>query len=120
MLVSDIMPEERRGVEGAFKKLHPDRTVLVQHDGGLVGAWQYLPKQVLEDWDLWPVTPEMAGRAHRLQGFADDLHPVTDFLGYWLYDAGSDSLNAIPAKQRAVTIQIKDIAPLQENARRTS
>ena len=115
MLVSDLMPEERRGVEEAFKKLHPDRTVLVQHDGELVGAWQFLPKQVLEDWDLWPVTPEMAGRARRLQGFADGLHPVTDFLGYWLYDAGSDSLNVIPAKQRAVTILVKDIAPFQPN-----
>jgi hypothetical protein len=77
MLVSDIMPEERRGVEEAFKRLHPDRTVLVQHDGALVGAWQFLPRQVFEDWGLYPVTKEMAARAGRLQGFADGLHPIT-------------------------------------------
>lgn len=115
MLVSDLMSEERRGVEEAFKKLHPDRTVLVQHDGGLVGAWMFLPQQVLEDWGLDPVTPEMAGRSRRLQGFADGLHPVTDFLGYWLYDAGADSLDAIPEKQREVTIRVKDVAPFTPN-----
>jgi hypothetical protein len=115
MLVSDLLSEERRGVEEAFKKRHPDRTVLVQHDGGMIGAWQFLPRQVFEDWGLFPVTKEMAARAGRLQGFADGLHPITDFLGYWLYDAGSDSLNAIPAEQRAVTIQVKDIAPFQPN-----
>jgi hypothetical protein len=115
MLVSDLMSEERRGVEEAFKKLHPDRTVLVQHDGGLVGAWMFLPQQVLEDWGLDPVTPEMAGRSRRLRGFADGLHPVTDFLGYWLYDAGADSLDAIPEKQREVTIRVKDVAPFKPN-----
>jgi len=115
MLVSDLMSEERRGVEEAFKKRHPDRTVLVQHDGALVGAWQFLPRQVFEDWGLYPVTQEVAARAGRLKGFADGLHPITDFLGYWLYDAGSDSLNAIPAKQRAVTIHVKDVEPFKPN-----
>jgi hypothetical protein len=116
MLVSDILPDVRRGVEAEFKKLHPDRTVLVQHDADpLVAAWFFTPQQVLEDWGLYPVTQEAAARGRRLQGFADGLHPITDFLGYWLYDAGSDSLNAIPAKQRAVTIRVKDVEPFRPN-----
>ena len=115
MLVSDLLSDDRRGVEEAFKKRHPDRTVLIQHDGMPAGAWQFLPQQVLEDWGLHPVTLETAKRAPRLQGLADGLHPVTDFLGYWLYDAGSDSLNAIPAKQRTVSIQVKDTAPFKPN-----
>lgn len=116
MLVSDLLPEERRQVEASFKKLYPDRVVLVQHDADpLVAAWFYTPQQVLEDWGLYPVTQEMAQRGPRLQGFADGLHPVTDFLGYWLYDAGSDTLNAIPAKQRGVTVRVKDVGPFRPN-----
>jgi len=61
MVVSDLLSEDRRGVEEAFKRLHPERTVLMQHDG-VDGAWMFLPQQLLEDWGVWPVTAEMAQR----------------------------------------------------------
>jgi len=116
MLVSDLMPDERRGVEEAFKKLHPDRTVLIQHDADpLVAAWFFLPQQLLQDWGYDPVTQAVADRIRRLQGFADGLHPVTDFLGYWLYDAGSETLEAIPAERRVVSFRVRDPQPFRPN-----
>lgn len=46
-------------MEESVEKLHPDRTVLVQHDGAQGGAWKSLPQRQLEDWGIWPLTPEM-------------------------------------------------------------
>jgi hypothetical protein len=51
MLVSDLLSDDRRGVEEAFKRLHPERTVLIQHDG-VDGAWMFLTQQQLEDWGV--------------------------------------------------------------------
>jgi len=114
LVVSDLHLRTRQGAEIEFKRRYPDRPVLVQINSeglGLWGTWICLPQQRLQDLGL------LSNRS--LQVFEElsrPVYPIIDFPGYWVYEAGSETTEAIAAAQEIVTVGVADLTPFQPSS----
>ena len=119
LVVTDMALRLRDGVESAFKKAHPDTPLLVQiNNEGLKlwGTWIMLPQQRIEDLRL-DASPH---RDLMWPALGKGVYPAIDFPGFWTYEAGADSENAIAADTELVNIKVTDIVPFAPNTNRFS
>jgi hypothetical protein len=118
MVISDRLISDRQFSDEEFKLRYPDRPVLIQDGGIMSGAFQFAPKQQYED--LGMLDSEVLDAIPRLQSLKTEIDPITDFLGYWLYDAGADSRTLISANTEIVTIEVTDVKPFRPNTHPTT
>ena len=112
LMVSDLHTDKRKFCDAEFKQKHPDALVLVQFNNeptGIWGTWEMLPKQRLED--LRWLEPAIRDSNRLLDLFNHNVHPLMDFPGHWVYEAGSKTKNTIPADKQTITIQVENITP---------
>ncbi|MCL5269487.1 MAG: hypothetical protein M1457_02785, partial [bacterium] len=113
MTVSDLRVDLRKFADESWKQRFPGRPVLIQDGMWFGGALSFLPRQRLEDLGLLDLA--IIDRDQRLEVYKTDIYPVTDFLGYLNWDAGCNSLNALPADTETVTIEVPDVVPFRPN-----
>lgn len=114
MVVSDLHLRTRQGADLDFKRRHPSRPVLVQINSeglGLWGTWICLPKQRLDDIGLTsPLSLKAFDELNR------QVYPIIDFPGYWVYEAGADTTETIPADREVVTVGVTDTRPFEPSS----
>jgi hypothetical protein len=116
MVVSDMHVHTRRDAVARFKRRFPDRPALVQINCeglGLWGSWESVPRQRFEDLGI--LDPDLVEKAPVLEILSSGIYPLPDFLGYWTYDAGAETLDPIPAEQELVTLRVSDAAAFRPN-----
>ena len=114
MVVSDLHLRIRRGADLEFKQRHPSRPLLIQINTeglGLWGTWICLPQQRLDDIGL---TSPMSLKV--FEELSKQVYPIIDFPGYWVYEAGADTTEAIPADQEIVTVGVADTKPFEPSS----
>lgn len=114
MIVSDLHLRTRKGADIEFKQKHPSRPVLVQINTeglGLWGTWICLPEQRLDDVGL---TSPLSLKV--FEELSKHVYPITDFPGYWVYEAGADSTKMIPTDQEVVTVGVTDTKPFEPSS----
>ncbi len=108
MVVSDHHVNMRKYGHEAFAEQYPMKPVLIHVGGDFISANAYSPRQMVQDRGLYEGEVKDMYIAFR-QGYEEllkeDFLPMPDFLGYWVYEAGVDALDEIPAGQY-VTIRV--------------
>jgi hypothetical protein len=107
LVVSDLHTYVRKDAVQLFKKKFPNRLALLQINMeriGLFGSWESLPVQRFEDLGL--LDPAVMAKNTQLETLGDGRYPLPDFLGWWTYDAGDDTLDSIPADTETVTVRV--------------
>jgi len=114
MVVSDLHLRTRKGADLDFKQRHPSRPVLVQINTeglGLWGTWICLPEQRLDDIGLTSTRS-----VNVFEELSKQVYPIIDFPGYWVYEAGADSTEPIPADHEIVTVGVTDTRPFEPSS----
>jgi hypothetical protein len=111
MVVSDHGVWTRQYGHEAFAKKFPEKPVLIHVGGDFISANAYSPLQMVKDRGLYEGDVRdryLATRSGYEEILNEDFLPMPGFLGYWVYEAGVNALDEIPAGQH-VTIRVPSI-----------
>ena len=111
MIISDQHVPQRRYSDELFKKLYPDKPVIIHVAGDYISANAYTSQQMMEDRGMLktPLAEEfIKQRGGYKELLSPDFLPMPDFLGYWVYEPGTTIARPIPADQQVVTLAVAD------------
>ncbi len=108
MVVSDHHLNIRQYGHEAFAEKFPGKPVLIHVGGEFISANAYSPLQMVKDRGLYEGDVRdryLSTRSGFEEILNEDFLPMPGFLGYWVYEAGVNALEEIPAGQY-VTVRV--------------